>query len=121
MPDLSFLYDLIDLLPFDCLDVRFMQRAMLGLLLLAPMSAAMGVQVVNFRMAFFSDAIGHSAFAGVAVERGRLILPDGPGLGITARPALPQGQPRDSAGTTRDDVTPRGRVEGPTKSAQEIE
>jgi zinc transport system permease protein len=31
------------------------------------MTAAMGVQVVNFRMVFFSDAISHSAFAGVAL------------------------------------------------------
>jgi zinc transport system permease protein len=31
------------------------------------MAAAMGVHVVNFRMAFFSDAISHSAFAGVAI------------------------------------------------------
>jgi len=44
-----------------------MQQALLGLVLLAPMAAAMGVQVVNFRMAFFSDAISHSAFAGVAL------------------------------------------------------
>ncbi len=44
-----------------------MQMAMAGLLLLAPMTAAMGIQVVNFRMAFFSDAISHSAFAGVAL------------------------------------------------------
>jgi len=44
-----------------------MQQALLGLLLLAPMAAIMGVQVVNFRMAFFADAISHSAFAGVAM------------------------------------------------------
>lgn len=44
-----------------------MQRALLALLMLAPMTAAMGVQVVTFRMAFFSDAISHSAFAGVAL------------------------------------------------------
>jgi zinc transport system permease protein len=46
---------------------RFMQQAMVGLLLLAPMTASMGIQVVNFRMAFFSDAVSHSAFAGVAL------------------------------------------------------
>ncbi len=68
MPDLAALYDLIPIvLPFDCLQARFMQQAFIGLLLLAPMAAAMGVQVVNFRMAFFSDAISHSAFAGVAM------------------------------------------------------
>ncbi|MDO9509096.1 MAG: metal ABC transporter permease [Thermovirgaceae bacterium] len=55
------------LLPFSCLEARFMQQAFVALVLLAPMTAAMGVQVVNFRMAFFSDAISHSAFAGVAL------------------------------------------------------
>jgi zinc transport system permease protein len=46
---------------------RFMQQALAGLLLIAPMAAAMGVQIINFRMAFFADAISHSAFAGVAI------------------------------------------------------
>jgi zinc transport system permease protein len=68
MPDLSGLYDLAArLLPFECMQMRFMQQALVGLVLLAPMAAAMGVQVVNFRMAFFADAISHSAFAGVAI------------------------------------------------------
>ena len=67
MPDLSPLYTLVAMLPFECLQARFMQQAMLGLVLLAPMAAVMGVQVVNVRMAFFSDAISHSAFAGVAL------------------------------------------------------
>ena len=44
-----------------------MQQALVALILLAPMAATMGVQVVSFRMAFFSDAISHSAFAGVAL------------------------------------------------------
>ncbi len=62
------LYELIPrILGFECLEARFMQRALVALVLLAPMAAAMGVQVVNFRMAFFSDAISHSAFAGVAI------------------------------------------------------
>ncbi|WP_310599654.1 metal ABC transporter permease [Desulfobulbus sp.] len=68
MPDLSPLYGLLaQLLPFDCLQARFMQQALAGLLLLAPMTAAMGILVVNFRMSFFADAISHSAFAGVAL------------------------------------------------------
>lgn len=57
----------ISLLPFECLKLRFMQEAFLGILLCAPLAAAAGVQVVNFRMSFFSDAIGHSVFAGVAL------------------------------------------------------
>jgi zinc transport system permease protein len=68
MIDLTPLYDLVPrLLPLECMKARFMQQALVGLLLLAPMCAAMGVQVVNFRMAFFSDAISHSAFAGIAI------------------------------------------------------
>ena len=57
----------IALLPVECLHLRFMQEAFLGILLCAPLAAAAGIQVVNFRMSFFSDAIGHSAFAGVAL------------------------------------------------------
>ncbi|MGA2266759.1 MAG: metal ABC transporter permease [Phycisphaerae bacterium] len=68
MIDPSALYDWVGrLVPLDCMKARFMQQALVALVLLAPMAAAMGVQVVNFRMAFFSDAISHSAFAGVAL------------------------------------------------------
>ena len=68
MPDLSWLYALLaQALPLPCLQARFMQQALLALLLLAPMTAAMGIVVVNFRMAFFADAISHSAFTGVAI------------------------------------------------------
>lgn len=62
--------------PFDCMKHAFMRRAMLGLLLLAPLTAGTGIQVVNSRMAFFSDAIGHSAFAGVAMGILLAISPD---------------------------------------------
>lgn len=68
MPDLHTLLALIGaLFPFDCMQAEFMRQAMCGLLLLAPLTASMGVQVVNLRMAFFADAISHSAFAGVAM------------------------------------------------------
>lgn len=55
------------LFPFECMEAMFMQYAMLALLILAPLTAISGIQVVNARMSFFSDAIGHSAFAGVAL------------------------------------------------------
>lgn len=64
---LSGLFSLFSLLPFDCFQLGFMQRALAGLLLLAPLTAMLGVHVINFRMSFFSDAISHSAFAGVAL------------------------------------------------------
>ena len=65
--DFSWIYQLIGLLPFDSLQPKFMRQALLGLLLLSPMTAMLGVHVLNFRMAFFSDAVGHSAFAGLAL------------------------------------------------------
>lgn len=55
------------LLPFSFAEAGFMKRALLALLLVAPAAAAVGVPLVQFRMAFFSDAIGHSAFTGVAL------------------------------------------------------
>lgn len=68
MPELTPLYDLLArLLPVEAMQARFMQQALVELALLAPMCAVMGVHVVNFRMAFFSDAISHSAFTGVAL------------------------------------------------------
>lgn len=54
-------------LPFEWAQQTFMVRALIECLLLAPICAVMGVKVVNFRMAFFSDAISHSAFSGVAI------------------------------------------------------
>ena len=68
MPGVEKVYGLLAvLLPWEAMQAGFMQRAFLALLLLAPMCAAMGILVVNFRMAFFSDAISHSAFTGVAL------------------------------------------------------
>lgn len=65
---MDFLLDLIGkVLPYDWLQAIFMRRALLGLILIAPACATMGVQVVSLRMAFFSDAISHSAFTGVAL------------------------------------------------------
>lgn len=55
------------LLPFGFAEPLFMKRAILAMLFVAPAAAAAGVPLVHFRMAFFSDAIGHSAFTGVAI------------------------------------------------------
>jgi zinc transport system permease protein len=49
------------------LEPAFMKRALAALLALSPACAAMGVHVVQARLAFFSDAIAHSAFTGVAI------------------------------------------------------
>ena len=92
MFDISWLLSLASHFPLDGMDMRFMQQALLALVLLAPMTAALGVQVVHYRMAFFSDAVGHSAFAGVAV--GLL-------LGIHHRATAPCPRIRSSAWSSR--------------------
>ncbi len=77
MPDLSWLYSgIAQALPLDCMQPRFMQQAMVALLLLAPMTAAMGIVVINFRMAFYAEAISHSAFTAVALGMLLSVSPD---------------------------------------------
>jgi zinc transport system permease protein len=63
----SFFAAIGHLLPFDFAEPLFMKRAILAMLFVGPAAAAVGVPLVHFRMAFFSDAIGHSAFTGVAI------------------------------------------------------
>jgi len=77
---LSWLFSLIGTLPVPILQTQFMQRAVATMLFLAPLCAVMGTLVVQFRMAFFSDSIAHSAFTGIAL--GLL-------LGIDPRWSLP--------------------------------
>ena len=55
------------LLPFECFEFAFMKNALLAMLLLTPLLALFGTMAVNRRMAFFSDALGHSALAGVGI------------------------------------------------------
>lgn len=55
------------LLPFETMQYGFMQKALLGLILLAPITSSIGISVVNLKMAFFSDAISHCVFAGMAL------------------------------------------------------
>ncbi|MBL9137281.1 MAG: metal ABC transporter permease [Verrucomicrobiales bacterium] len=46
----------------------FMQRALIGALILAPLCALLGVFVTARRMAFFSDTVAHASLAGTAVS-----------------------------------------------------
>ncbi|MCQ2537532.1 MAG: metal ABC transporter permease [Lachnospiraceae bacterium] len=45
----------------------FMKNAFIAILLITPMFGLLGTMVVSNRMAFFSDALGHSAFTGMAI------------------------------------------------------
>jgi zinc transport system permease protein len=62
------LYVLIDrLLPFAWAHHVFMKNALMAVLLVGPMFAVMGTMIVNNKMAFYSDTIGHSALTGIAI------------------------------------------------------
>ena len=65
---MSVWYDIINFLfPFQWAQYDFMKNALLGVLLVTPMFGILGTMVVNNKMAFFSDALGHSALTGIAV------------------------------------------------------
>ena len=60
-------HSLISLLPFEWTQFAFMRTALLAVLIVSPLFALMGTLVVNNRMAFFSDAIGHASLTGVGL------------------------------------------------------
>ena len=55
------------ILPFDAFRFTFMKNAFLAILLLTPLLALLGTMAVNHQMAFFSDALGHSALTGIGL------------------------------------------------------
>lgn len=55
------------LLPFSFIRYDFIKNAIIAILMLAPLFAILGTMIVNNKMAFFSDALGHSALTGIAI------------------------------------------------------
>ena len=55
------------ILPFSFLQYTFMKNALLAILLITPLFGMLGTMAVDNKMAFFSDALGHSALTGVAL------------------------------------------------------
>ena len=64
---MSIWYAICDCLPIEMLQWDFMKNALLALLLMAPLFGLMSTMIVTGRMSFFSDALGHSAFTGIAI------------------------------------------------------
>ncbi|MBR2889466.1 MAG: metal ABC transporter permease [Oscillospiraceae bacterium] len=60
-------YWIWDTLPFEMLHWDFMKNALLAVLLMAPLFGLLSTMIVTGRMSFFSDALGHSAFTGIAI------------------------------------------------------
>lgn len=64
---MNFWYDLWKQLPFEIFHWEFMCNALLAVLLIAPLFGLCSTMIVSGRMSFFSDALGHSAFTGIAI------------------------------------------------------
>ena len=60
-------YWFCDWIPLEILDWTFMKNALLAVLLMAPLFGLMSTMIVTGKMSFFSDALGHSAFTGIAI------------------------------------------------------
>ena len=63
-------YGLVSLLPFEWAQaggLYFMKNALLAVLVVTPLFGLLSTMVVTNRMSFFSDALGHSAFTGIAI------------------------------------------------------
>ena len=60
-------YALCDALPVDMLHWDFMKNALLAVLLMSPLFGLTSTMIVTGKMSFFSDALGHSAFTGIAI------------------------------------------------------
>lgn len=65
---MDILYKIMEFtLPFRWIQYDFMKNALLGVLIITPLFGILGTMIVNNRMAFFSDALGHSALTGIAI------------------------------------------------------
>ena len=75
---MSIWYALLDWLPFQWLSMNFMKNALLAVLLMGPLFGLLSTMIVTGKMSFFSDALGHSGFTGIAI-------------GVLCGSALPMG------------------------------
>ena len=64
---MSLWYTICDGLPIEMLHWDFMKNAFLAILIMAPLFGLMSTMIVTGKMSFFSDALGHSAFTGIAI------------------------------------------------------
>lgn len=65
---LNYWYAFLDyFLPYDFLKYDFLKNALLAVILVTPIFGLLGTMIVNNKMAFFSDALGHSVLTGVGI------------------------------------------------------
>ena len=62
------IYEIMEFIfPYSWCDYTFMKNAFIAILIIAPLFGLVGTMIVNNKMAFFSDALGHSALTGIAI------------------------------------------------------
>ena len=60
-------YTICELVPIELLQWDFMKNALLAILIMTPLFGLVSTMIVTGKMSFFSDALGHSAFTGIAI------------------------------------------------------
>ncbi len=60
-------YAICDVTGLSFLSMNFMKNALLAVLILSPLFGLLSTMVVTGKMSFFSDALGHSGFTGIAI------------------------------------------------------
>lgn len=51
----------------EIFEYQFMRNAMMAIVIMGPLFGLLSTMIVTGRMSFFSDALGHSAFTGIAI------------------------------------------------------
>ena len=64
---MSLWYALCDALGAEFLSMHFMKNALLAVIVMAPLFGLLSTMIVTGKMSFFSDALGHSGFTGIAI------------------------------------------------------
>ncbi len=65
---MELVYNILEtFVPFKFIEYGFMKNAIIAIILISPIFAVLGTMIVNNKMAFFSDALGHSALTGIAI------------------------------------------------------
>ncbi len=64
---MSLWYAICNATHLEFLSMNFMKNALLAVLIMAPLFGLLSTMIVTGKMSFFSDALGHSGFTGIAI------------------------------------------------------
>ena len=96
---MSIWYAILNALGLPMFEMDFMKNALLAVLLMAPLFGLLSTMIVTGRMSFFSDALGHSGFTGIANRIAKQLEEM---VGVEARAVVPGHVQRGGSPTLRD-------------------